>query len=155
VSESQTLPEFAFAGGHGYNRIVKGIALTVLAAVILLSGCRKNIQNKDAVRKAVVEYLAKRNDLMAMDVAVSAVTFKDNQADALVYLTAKGGLAAGSGMQMRYALERQGDKWVVKPRGGTSPHTGAGAMGMPPVTGGEALPQGHPQLPPAPPGPAK
>lgn len=133
-----------------YNRIVKAIALALLASIILLPGCRKDIQNKEAVRKAVADYLATRPGLMAMDVSVSAVKFDKNQADALVYLTAKGGPVAGSGMQMRYALERQGDKWVVKPHSGASPHAGANPMmGItPPSAPGQALPPGHPQLPP-------
>jgi hypothetical protein len=129
---------------------VKAISLAVLTSIILLLGCRKDIQNNAAVRQAVVDYLAKRPGLMAMDVTVSAVKFDKNQADALVYLSAKGGPAAGSGMQMRYALERQGDKWVVKPHSGASPHAGAGAnpMGMPPpVNPGQSLPSGHPQIP--------
>jgi hypothetical protein len=133
---------------------VKAISLAVLASIILLLGCRKDIQNNEAVRRAVVDYLAKRTDLMAMEVTVSAVKYDKNQADALVYLSAKGGPAAGSGMQMRYALERQGDKWVVKPHSGASPHAGAGAnsMGMPaPVNPGQSLPSGHPQIPDGPP----
>lgn len=129
---------------------MKAIALALLTSIILLSGCHKDIQNKDAVKKAVAEYLAGRPGLMAMDVTVSAVKFDKNQADALVYLTAKGGPVAGSGMQMRYALERQGDKWVVKPHSGASPHAGAGSMmGNPPaIAPGESMPAGHPQLPP-------
>ncbi len=91
---------------------------------------------------------------MAMEVTVSAVKFDKNKADALVYLSAKGGPAAGSGMQMRYALERQGDKWVVKPHSGASPHAGADAnpMGTPaPTNPGQSLPPGHPQIPDGPP----
>jgi len=131
---------------------VKGIVLVLLTSIILLPGCRKDIQNKEAVRKAVAEYLSGRPGLMAMDVSVSAVKFDRNQADALVYLTAKGGPAAGSGMQMRYTLERQGSKWVVRPRSGASAHPGANSSPMgttaPPISPGtEALPPGHPQIP--------
>lgn len=87
---------------------------------------------------------------MAMDVTVSAVKFDKNQADALVYLSAKGGPAAGSGMQMRYALERQGDAWVVKPHSGSSAHAGADATPgqAPPIAPGQSLPPNHPAIPP-------
>ena len=109
---------------------MKAIALAVLTSIIFLLSCRKDIQNNEAVRKAVADYLASRPGLMAMDVKISAVKYENNQADALVYLSAKGGPAAGSGMQMRYTLQRQGDKWVVKPHSGASPHAGADANPM-------------------------
>ena len=112
---------------------------------MLLLGCKKNIENKEAVRQGVVEYLAKRTDLMKMDVRVDAVQFRGDEADAKVYLEAKSGPAAGNGMQMRYMLERKDNKWLVKGKGlsGTSsaphgvPREGTDAM--------PALPPGHPQ----------
>lgn len=115
----------------------------LLAFSILLLACKKDIQNKEAVRQGVVDHLAKRSDLMSMDVNVESVAFRKDEADATVYLRANSGPAAGNGMQMRYTLERKGDKWVVKGRGvmggagGDTPH-GAGAPTLPP---------GHPQIP--------
>ena len=118
----------------------------------LLLGCKKDIQNKDAIRQAVADHLAKRPDLMALDVRVDGVQFHNNEADALVYLEAKSGPAAGNGMQMRYSLERKGNQWVVKDRknsGAASPHGGAMQMPMPLPNGQTpALPPGHPQIPP-------
>ncbi len=92
-----------------------------------------------------MEHLAKRTDLMTMDVRVDAVQFRGDEADAKVYLEAKSGPAAGNGMQMRYTLERKDNKWLVKSKGqaGASgaphgvPPGGAGAM--------PAMPPGHPQ----------
>lgn len=125
----------------------------VLLTVILFLGCHRNIQNKEAVKQGVEDYLAGRSGLMPMNVTISAVKFNGNEADALVYLTAKNGTATGGGMQMRYVLERQGNKWVVKPHSGTSPHAGAERMPLNPHggvnPGAGAMPQGDmQQLPP-------
>ena len=53
---------------------------TLLIPVLLLSlgGCAKNIQSKDAVKKAILDHLAKRSDLALgnMDIDVTNVTFK-------------------------------------------------------------------------------
>src|SRR5579883_2182608 len=136
-------------GRSRYNRGVKAVA-PVLLTLLLLPGCKKDIQNKEAVRQAMVDYLDKRTDLSPMEVRVDAVKFNGNEADAMVYLTAKSGPAAGSGMQMRYVLEKKDNHWQVKGRGSSgatgSPHSGAEGMQMPapmPNSGG-ALPPGHP-----------
>ena len=136
---------------------VKWIAAAI-PALILLTACHKNIQTKDAVRQGVLDYFSKRPDLMAMNVAVSAVKFNGDQADALVYVTAKAGPVSGSGMQMHYILQRQGDRWVVKPRAAGNPHGGGEMSPMPGDPHGDspALPSGHPEIPPEnPPGPGK
>jgi len=61
-----------------------------------------------------------------MQVDVTSVSFRQNEADATVSFRPKGG-GAGAGMQMRYVLERRGNRWVVKSKSeaGGSPH-GAG-----------------------------
>src|SRR5438874_3443958 len=122
----------------GYNRIVKGYVGFLCAACLLL-GCRKDIQNTAAVRQGILEYLAKRPDLVAMDVNVSSVAFRKDEADATVFFRAKDG-PPENGMQMKYILERKGNQWVVKGRtnssGGSNPH-GAASPGLPP---------GHPRI---------
>ena len=119
----------------------------VLCASILLLGCKKDIQNKEAVRQGVIDYFAKRQDLSAMDVAVSSVSFRQDEADAMVYVTPKGSPGAG-GMQMKYLLERKNNRWVVKGRSGSAggdanPH--GGSLAIP-----QGLPPGHPSLPASP-----
>ena len=143
-----------------YNRSVKGptIALTALGLLIaLLSGCKKDIQNNDAVRQGIMDYLAKRPDLLSMDVNVTSVSYRDNEATATVKFQAKGNTSPGASMTMQYVLERKGNLWAVKGRAGANEH---GASGSPPEgsSGGSigampntapptgALPAGHPPI---------
>jgi hypothetical protein len=112
-----------------------------MAALSLLVACTKDIQNKDAVRGAIVDYLNARPDKMgdSVNVGVSTVTFAagGTEAHANVMFTPKAG---GSGMEMAYTLDRKGDKWVVRPHAaesGANPH---GATGMP------VLPPSHPPV---------
>ena len=120
----------------------------------MLSGCKRNIQSDEAIRQGVLTYFAKRSDLLQMDVTVTNVVYRDNQATATVHLQAKGDKAQGSGMDMRYLLERQGNQWVVKGRAGSDAH-GAQGMGAPQGAPGggsigampQTLPPGHPAVP--------
>ncbi|MGI8746589.1 MAG: hypothetical protein ACR2NN_29240 [Bryobacteraceae bacterium] len=121
---------------------MKGFVGGLLCAALLLPGCRKDIQNPEAVRQGILDYLAKRPDLVSMDVSVGSVAFRKNEADALVYFRAKDG-PANNGMEMKYLLQRNGDRWVVKSRAGSgsasNPHE---SMRSP------ALPPGHPPIAP-------
>jgi hypothetical protein len=127
---------------------VKNIGLVLV--LLSLAGCSRNIQNKEAVRQAVVEYLdakAAQTGLKmdSMDVDVTALTFEQQQARATVNFRLKQG---GGGMQMTYVLDQKGGKWVVR---GTqvstaNPH---GTVPLPP--GGDtgaapALPPNHPSV---------
>ncbi len=79
-----------------------------------------------------------------MQVDVSSVSFRQNEADAVVSFRPKGSSDASAGMQMQYTLEKKGDRWVVKGKreSGMSPHGGGAPDGaMPP---GAAMPPGHP-----------
>jgi hypothetical protein len=133
--------------------------------LIVLAGCKRDIQNADAVRQGVLAYLSKRSDLLSMDVSVTNVVYRDSEATATVHLQAKGSTAPGSGMDMRYVLERKGNDWVVKgraggeahgqgmaaPPGAASPDGGPGSIGAMPQT----LPPGHPAIPSKKPGPTQ
>ena len=113
--------------------------MPLLAGVVLLGACNRGLENKEAVRQAVIDHLSSRSNLNvgSMQVDVTAVTFRENEADATVSFQAKG--ATGGGMTMSYKLERKGNRWVVKGKSDTGgmPH---GAMG-----GGE-MPSGHPPV---------
>jgi hypothetical protein len=134
------------------------LVLPLVAALLLCSCGRHNIDNKEAVRKGVVEYLDKRKgqtglDMNLMNVEVTNVNFDKNEARATVAFRSKDG-SAGGGMSMNYVLERKDDKWVVKGRqeSGMSPH-GGGAI--PGATSGEmpAMPLNHPPTQAPPPNP--
>jgi len=138
-----------------YNRRVQRWVLFCL--LIGLAACSSSVHNKDAIRQGVIDHLSARKgldlDLSAMEVEVSSVSFRENEADATVSFKPKGG--EGGGMQMKYTLERKADKWAVKtkaeaggsPHGMSDPHGGA-------APGGE-LPQGHPPVNPPEPGKGK
>jgi hypothetical protein len=115
--------------------------LLLALAALLPAACSRDIQNEAAVRQGVMDYLSARRDLnlSQMQVDVSSVSFRQNEADVTVSFRPKGGQAS-SGMQMRYTLERRGNRWVVKGRG-TGPHGQ-----MPAPTPGSRLPAGHPPI---------
>jgi hypothetical protein len=121
-----------------------------------LAGCNKgNIDTKEAVRQGVIDYFASKKDVNvgSMKVDVSAVTFKENEADATVAVLPRGG--EGQPMTFRYTLERKGNRWVVKPKAGGSGHgampAGANPHGAMPPAGAEnpagGMPPGHPAVP--------
>ena len=124
----------------------------MLVVVVLAACSRPNLQTKEAVEKAVREYLSSRQaqtglDMNAMTVEVTTMSFEKDQATAGVYFKLKSG---DGGMQMQYALDRKGDQWVV--RGltgmGSGPHvpgSTATAPGAAPERPGP-LPAGHPQV---------
>jgi hypothetical protein len=137
-----------------------------LLSAFCLAGCQKNIQTKDSVRQGILTYLTQNKNLSvnSMDIEVTQVSFRDNEADAVVLFKPKGGDAA-SGMSMRYTLERQGSTWVVKKKADSGGHSAtaptgpgsmpmpSGAMPMPSTSGG--MPAGHPPTGAAAPGPKK
>lgn len=125
---------------------------TLLAAtatlVVFLSACSKDINNKDALRTALVDYYNSNQDKMGlsmngMDIDIGSMTFQKDQAQALISIKPKGG---GEGMQMSKVFDRKGDKWVVRPGAAADGH----GSGMPTPSsegaapGGGALPPGHP-----------
>jgi hypothetical protein len=119
----------------------------VAACVFLLAGCKKDLQNQDAVRQGVMSYLSKRSDLLAMDVSVSSVAFHDDEATAQVHFQAKGNNSPAAGMSMQYVLERKDGQWVVKGRTGANAAHGASAS---PAPGGTVAPgqlDGMPRIP--------
>ena len=126
-----------------------------LAVLLLLSSCARAPQTKDAVKQAIVEYLAKRDDMMAssMDVEVISVDFKEKQAEVVASIGPKG--SPGNGIRISYSLEAEGAKWVVKRKPGAAPAATANPHSIPAPAhgtpdGGAAspdLPAGHPPLP--------
>ena len=131
--------------------MVKSAAIP-LAVLVLLAACGRHMDTSEAVRQGVLDYLGTRSNLnmAAMNVDVTSVSFRKDEADATVSFTAKGSPAA-KGMAIHYTLTRKGDKWVVKdkPEPGANPHGAPGAPGSAmPGAGEGSLPPGHPATPP-------
>jgi hypothetical protein len=145
----------AVSAASAYNRNVTWRHVSFVLAAVLLPGCgNRAVQNEAAVRQGILDHLSQRSDLnlSTMQVDVTSVSFRENEADANVSFRPKGA-AAETSMTMRYTLERKGDRRVVKGRGqsqaGHAPH----GMGQPPQgmsggspQGGAGLPPGHPPI---------
>lgn len=122
--------------------------LRAATALVLLSlflgGCGKNIQTKEKVEEALRSHLSNNAglDLKSLDISVTNLSFDRNTAQATVFFRPKGSTNLGDSMQMNYALEQQGDHWVVKGRSDSQGHGKGG--GAPPATQG--LPPGHPPV---------
>jgi len=137
----------------GYNQFVR--KLLPLLILLLLSGCRHNIENEQAIRQSVIDYLAGRQlNVNSMNVSVASVVYRKDEAVATISFSPKGG-GPGAGFTVPYVLERKGDHWVVKSRqdSGPNPHGMGGnphGGGMPAPSAGAqgALPPGHPAVPP-------
>jgi hypothetical protein len=116
-----------------YNHFVKKLAL--VTSVVILAACSKDIQNTEAVRQGVVDYLQQRTaetglDVNSLVVTVSSVSFEKDVARANVAFSPKSAPGV-TGMSMNYVLDRKGDKWVVKGRQ-VNPGGAHGAGEMPP-----------------------
>jgi hypothetical protein len=121
------------------------VRLTLFPILLLsLAACNRGIDDKDAIRQGVIDHLATRANLNmnAMKIDITSVSIKGDQADANVAISPKDSKMAGPPMTMSYKLQKQGNRWVVQPRPGTSPH---GGMAMPP---GMANPHGGGTMPP-------
>lgn len=140
--------------GSRYNETVPSrllVPVLALALITLLSsGCRRtDISNPEAVREAVVKHIEARGDidLKDLELTVRNVSFQGDTCQAEVSFDPVG-QPAGSGMTMRYSLERDGNAWKVKP-----PQAPTGAVHPPPASAptgaAQSLPPGHPPLPPA------
>ncbi|HKW97506.1 MAG TPA: hypothetical protein VJN43_07215 [Bryobacteraceae bacterium] len=133
--------------------MVKPILISLAAVLLAFATVACNRDPQEAVRQGVIDYLSKRSNinLSGMNIAVTSVVFRQNEADAVVSFTAKGA-NPGQPMTMRYTLERHGQNWVVKNREekGGNPH--GGDMTAPPASTqpGAPLPPGHPAVNPSP-----
>jgi hypothetical protein len=131
--------------------VIRPALITAAAlSVVLLAGCKKDIQNQEAVRQGVMSYLSKRSDLLAMDVSVASVAFREDQATAQVHFQAKGNSSPAAGMTMQYVLEHKDGQWMVKGRTGANSAHGASGPAVNSVPGQGTLPgslDGMPRIP--------
>lgn len=134
-------------------------SLYLLCAALLLAGCKRAPENKEAIRQAITQHVTKNAsiDMNQIDLEIGDVKFKGNEATAAVSFKPKG--SPQQGMSLSYTLERRGDQWVVKGRaaghGGSGMGAGmGGGMGSPMGSGPEAsgaeksgeMPSGHPPV---------
>jgi type IV pilus biogenesis protein CpaD/CtpE len=138
-------------------------------AVLTLAGCAKDINNKDAVKTAIMKRVSKTGfDVKAMKVDITQVSFHDQDAVATVSFVPNAGPPEAA-VTFKYNLHRQNDEWVAtglaqgggmaahggapsgpNPHGGTMPGGAMpggslpGSMSAPAPANG--LPSGHPPL---------
>ena len=128
----------------------RGILATLLAATLLFTvACKSKTDENEAIRQGVIKHLAALNMLNVnnMDVKVTQATINGNQAQAQVEIRSKGGDPNAAPMQIGYALEKQGNEWVVLKStgmGGGMQHPGPGET--PPGSMPGAMPPGHPNV---------
>lgn len=119
-------------------------SMLLLAALILLPGCGKNIKSKEKVEEAILDRLRARSglDLQSLDITTTSVSFNKNMAYATVAFHPKDNPNIHSGMLMKYTLEEREGKWVVVNVGDSQEH---GMPGQAPSGSGQ-LPPGHPPI---------
>jgi hypothetical protein len=140
-----------------HNPAMKFLFTTL--ALLTLAGCAKDINNKDAVKSAIMKRVAKTGfDVSAMKVDVTQVSFHDQDAVATVAFLPNGG-PPESAVKFKYNLHRQNDEWVatgiaqgagMAPHGGTAPganpHAGGVMGGLDQTPPSPSLPAGHPPI---------
>jgi len=117
--------------------------------ILIFTACHRAPSN-DAVRQAVIDRLSQGGfPLNLMDVKVTALETRGNQADATVSISLKDSKEAAP-MIMKYHLQQQGSKWVVLSRqdSGSGHGAMAPAAGSPANGGGKSMPSPE-DLPPA------
>jgi hypothetical protein len=130
--------------------LIAAAAMSLVLPIVFFVGCNKDIQNQEAVRQGVMSYLSKRSDLLAMDVSVTSVAFRQDEATAQVHFQAKGNSSPAAGMTMQYVLERKDGQWSVKGRTGAGAAHGGSGPGVNSVPGQGTLPgqlDGMPRVP--------
>lgn len=91
------------------------IALLSFAAFFAVSGCKKQLNDNDAIRAGILQHLSALGTLniSAMQMDMRSVSINGNQAHAEVEFRPKTGAAPGTGMQVAYNLEKREGSWTV------------------------------------------
>lgn len=130
----------------------------LIAFVAFVAACSRDIQNSEAVRQGVLDYLTERKaqtglDPSQMQIDIGSVSFQKDEARAAVIFRPKN-QPDPQPMTITYVLDRKGNQWVVRPHAASSGNAhGGGEMpaGHPAVDGQSAepgaLPLGHPAIP--------
>jgi hypothetical protein len=106
-----------------------------LAPLLLLGACNRENHSNEAIRQGVLDHLKSSSvNLAAMDMDVTTVDFKGDNADVTVTFKPKGGPPT-AGMALHYRMQEKGGRWSVLsiqdsghsgsvPPGMTNPHGG-------------------------------
>ncbi len=119
------------------RRTASAIGMLALAALLLpAAGCRSS-SSRQAVEAAIQAHLHQNSSLQpsSFNTIIKDVTFKGNQAEALVRFESK--VNPNLVVEVRYQLERSGSNWVVKSgqpvsMGGSNPHQNLDQSAAPP-----------------------
>jgi hypothetical protein len=90
--------------------------LSIVGLLVLFGGCKKQESDEDGIRSGINQHLAslKTLNLDAMDMNITNVFIRGNEAQAQVEFKPKTGAAQGAGMQIAYSLQKQNGLWVVQ-----------------------------------------
>lgn len=108
------------------------LAAALAAALLFTGGCKKQQDEKGAIRAGIMQHLNGLGTLnmSAMDMDIKTVSITGDTAHAEVEFRPKTGGAPGAGMQVAYNLEKHDGAWVVQKTqaaGGNIQHPEPGA----------------------------
>src|SRR5271156_3089494 len=91
------------------------IAMGLFAAFCIAGGCKKQQNDRDAIRAGIMQHLTSMGTLNmgAMDMDIRTVSINGNSAHAEVEFRPKNSAPQGPGMQVAYNLEKREGAWVV------------------------------------------
>jgi hypothetical protein len=97
-------------------RMKRAVMVLGLCFALLLSGCKKQLSDNDAIRAGILQHLngVGTLNMSAMEMDIRSVSINGNQAHAEVVFRPKTGAPAGAGMQVAYNLEKRAGVWVVQ-----------------------------------------
>lgn len=111
------------------------LAAALAAALLFTGGCKKQQDEKEAIRAGILQHLNTVGNLnmSAMDMDLKTYSITGDTAHAEVEFRPKSGGAPGAAMQVAYNLEKRDGAWVVQktastggsiqhPPPGTNPH---------------------------------
>jgi hypothetical protein len=111
---------------------------------VVVAGCNRSNQNRDAIRQGVLDHLATASiNVAAMDMDLTAVQFNGDKADVTVMFRPKG-VSAAAGMALHYRMQEKDGRWAVVEIQ-DSGHSGATPPGVSNPHGGGATPADNPR----------
>lgn len=90
-------------------------ALYLVAALVIVCGCKHAPSDEEAIRAGITQHLAslKTLNISAMDLDINSISMQGTQAHVQVTFRPKTGAPPGAGMQVAYQLEKRDSGWFV------------------------------------------